>query len=52
MPCHLRLRVLTLNQVTIGDQAKRDFKDRLYGEFARIGKAIASPHRSGDPRES
>lgn len=24
---------------------KRDFKDRLYGEFARIGKAIASPHR-------
>ncbi|EHB50020.1 transcriptional regulator, ArsR family [Mycolicibacterium rhodesiae JS60] len=25
--------------------AKRDFKDRLYGEFARIGKAIASPHR-------
>jgi rhodanese-related sulfurtransferase/DNA-binding transcriptional ArsR family regulator len=31
--------------VTIGAQAKRDFKDRLYGEFARIGKAIASPHR-------
>ena len=26
-------------------RAKRDFKDRLYGEFARIGKAIASPHR-------
>ena len=26
-------------------EAKRDFKDRLYGEFARIGKAIASPHR-------
>ncbi|OBJ45279.1 ArsR family transcriptional regulator [Mycolicibacterium mucogenicum] len=25
--------------------AKRDFKDRLYGEFARIGKAIANPHR-------
>ena len=25
--------------------AKRDFKDRLYAEFARIGKAIASPHR-------
>lgn len=24
---------------------KRDFKDRLYAEFARIGKAIASPHR-------
>jgi len=25
--------------------AKRKFKDRLYGEFARIGKAIANPHR-------
>ena len=25
--------------------AKRDFKDRLYGEFARIGKAMANPHR-------
>lgn len=25
--------------------AKRDFKDRLYGEFARIGKTLASPHR-------
>jgi rhodanese-related sulfurtransferase/DNA-binding transcriptional ArsR family regulator len=24
---------------------KRDFKNRLYAEFARIGKAIASPHR-------
>ena len=23
----------------------RDFKDRLYGEFARIGKAVANPHR-------
>jgi rhodanese-related sulfurtransferase/DNA-binding transcriptional ArsR family regulator len=31
--------------VIIEAQAKRDFKDRLYGEFARIGKAIASPHR-------
>ena len=26
-------------------RAKRDFKDRLYAEFARIGKALASPHR-------
>lgn len=26
-------------------EAKRDFKDRLYAEFARIGKALASPHR-------
>lgn len=25
--------------------AKREFKDRLYTEFARIGKAMASPHR-------
>ena len=25
--------------------AKRDFKDRLYAEFARIGKALGSPHR-------
>ena len=31
--------------MTIKAQAKRNFKDRLYGEFARIGKAIASPHR-------
>ncbi len=28
-----------------GADAKRDFKDRLYAEFARIGKATASPHR-------
>ena len=25
--------------------AHRSFKDRLYGQFARIGKAISSPHR-------
>ncbi len=25
--------------------AHRDFKDRLYGQFARISKALASPHR-------
>jgi rhodanese-related sulfurtransferase/DNA-binding transcriptional ArsR family regulator len=31
--------------VTIEAEAKRDFKDRLYAEFARIGKALASPHR-------
>lgn len=31
--------------MTIEPAAKRDFKDRLYAEFARIGKAIASPHR-------
>jgi rhodanese-related sulfurtransferase len=31
--------------VTIEAEAKRDFKDRLYAEFARIGKTLASPHR-------
>lgn len=31
--------------MTIEAEAKRDFKDRLYAEFARIGKALASPHR-------
>jgi rhodanese-related sulfurtransferase/DNA-binding transcriptional ArsR family regulator len=31
--------------VTIAAETKRDFKDRLYGEFARIGKAIASAPR-------
>ena len=25
--------------------AHRGFKDRLYGQFARVGKALASPHR-------
>lgn len=25
--------------------ADREFKDRLFGQFARIGKALASPHR-------
>ena len=27
------------------DPAHRDFKNRLYGQFARLGKALASPHR-------
>jgi len=27
------------------DRAHRLFKDRLYGQFARIGKALANPHR-------
>jgi rhodanese-related sulfurtransferase len=31
--------------VTKALASKRDFKDRLYAEFARIGKAMASPHR-------
>ena len=27
------------------DAAHRAFKDRLYGQFARVGKALANPHR-------
>src|SRR4029079_6045940 len=27
------------------DAAHRAFKDRLYEQFARVGKALASPHR-------
>lgn len=27
------------------DAAHRTFKDRLYGQFARIGKALGNPHR-------
>src|SRR6476620_2860215 len=27
------------------DRAHRLFKDRLYGQYARIGKALANPHR-------
>src|SRR5215468_3738653 len=26
-------------------QTARDFKDRLYAQFARIGKALGNPHR-------
>src|SRR5260370_7967585 len=26
-------------------ETHRQFKDRLYGQFARIGKALSSPHR-------
>ena len=29
----------------MSDAAHRQFKDRLYGQFARLGKALASPHR-------
>jgi len=29
----------------MADAAHRRFKDRLYGQFARIGKALGSPHR-------
>ncbi|PXW98872.1 ArsR/SmtB family transcription factor [Mycolicibacterium moriokaense] len=31
--------------MTIEVEGKRDFKDRLYAEFARMGKSLASPHR-------
>jgi DNA-binding transcriptional ArsR family regulator len=27
------------------DASHRDFKDRLYAQFARVGKALGSPHR-------
>ena len=27
------------------DEAHRAFKDRLYGQFARVGKALGSAHR-------
>lgn len=27
------------------DAAHRDFKDRLYAQFARVGKALGNPHR-------
>jgi rhodanese-related sulfurtransferase len=30
------------------DDSHRAFKDRLYGQFARVGKALASPHRLAD----
>src|SRR5713226_9699388 len=29
----------------MAEDAHRAFKDRLYGQFARIGKALSSPHR-------
>lgn len=29
----------------MADTAKRRFKDSLYGQYARIGKAMANPHR-------
>lgn len=29
----------------MNDPTKREFKARLFGEFARLGKALASPHR-------
>jgi DNA-binding transcriptional ArsR family regulator len=29
----------------MNDPAHREFKARLYGQFARLGKALASPHR-------
>jgi len=31
--------------LTMAHEAHRQFKDRLYGQFARIGKALSNPHR-------
>lgn len=31
--------------MTTDNRHHRQFKDRLYGQFARIGKALANPHR-------
>jgi rhodanese-related sulfurtransferase/DNA-binding transcriptional ArsR family regulator len=31
--------------IMLTDAPHRAFKDRLYGQFARIGKALANPHR-------
>ncbi len=33
-----------IEHLTMRD-AHREFKDRLYGQFARLGKALANPHR-------
>ena len=29
----------------MAEDAHREFKNRLYGQFARIGKALSNPHR-------
>src|SRR4029453_1662778 len=34
----------SIDYLTMADP-HREFKDRLYGQFARLGKALASPHR-------
>src|SRR5436190_17325119 len=34
-----------MNYLTMAPDTHRQFKDRLYGQFARIGKALSSPHR-------
>lgn len=36
---------ILLNSVIMHGTSHRIFKDRLYGQFALIGKALASPHR-------
>src|SRR5258706_1803904 len=45
-----RRRLTTVNNsiewlIMDHDAAHRAFKDRLYGQFARIGKGLGSPHR-------
>ena len=35
----------SIDYLTMTRDTHREFKDRLYGQFARIGKAVSSPHR-------
>ena len=35
----------SIDYLTMTRDTHREFKDRLYGQFARIGKALSSPHR-------
>src|SRR5947209_7190993 len=42
---HLHLVLLRARNETMQNDEKRTFKNQLYEQFARIGKALASPHR-------
>jgi DNA-binding transcriptional ArsR family regulator len=42
---HLLLMLLTGRNVFMQTDEKRAFKNQLYEQFARLGKALASPHR-------
>src|SRR3977135_2521893 len=35
----------SIDYLIMAPDPHREFKDRLYGQFARIGKALSSPHR-------
>src|SRR5579864_1336055 len=41
----LLLMLLTTRKGSMQTSEKRTFKNQLYEQFARIGKALASPHR-------